>query len=282
MIGTFANDYAAINETKLCGINMRNGVCEYYEFQFGFEGGVIRTYNTQFRLDIDPGDPRYGDLLAKKIAMDSSRYANKRLQELKDVAIGQKQGLWVPPTFWAITSQPVEPDFAEIDKRTQEVLDGLRMIDALRAKCSGVVSVTPQGIDATVITVTPEDGTRPEGIKVPIPSSDILAKDRVNYGEPIFQFSPCAGLASRNWVMNKIGKGATQVVNGQTAHDIDLISHVPSEAYVWLDAKRTPRFFSMPQKVVTRHTRLEVKSPHRASALRAAGIQIEQPTMRAA
>jgi hypothetical protein len=283
MIATFSNNFAGIGETKLCGINERAGVREYYEFQFSFDEGVIRTYNTQYRLDIDPSDPRFPDLLEKKIAMDPSRYANKRLGELRDVAQSQKQGLWVPPTFWAITSQPVEPDFAEIDRRTQEVLDNLRGVDAMRAKCSGAISVQADDIDNSVLIVTPEEeGARQEGIKIPVPASDIIVKEAVNYGEPLFQFSPCAGLAARNWVMKSIGKGSSTVINGQLAHDVDLIDSVPSEAYIWLDAKRTPRFFSMPAKYISRNTRLEVKSPHRASALRAAGIQTEQPFLRAA
>jgi hypothetical protein len=275
MIATFSNNYAAINETKLCGINERQGVVEYYEFMFTFDGGVVRTHNTQYRLDIDPGDSRFEELLAKKIAMDPTRYANERLSQLKDVVSGRKQGLWVPPTFWAITTHAVEPDFAEVDRRTDELLGNFRVVDAMRAKCSGSVVVESQGASTTVLTVLPtEVDDVPEGIKMALPAADIIVKETVEYGEPLFQFSPVVGNATRNWARKQIGKGSKCEINGQQAHDIDLISHVPDEAYIWLDAKKTPRYFSMPQKHATRHTRLEIRSPHRAGALRTAGIQV--------
>lgn len=285
MIVSLNKQYAPINEVKLCGI--RNGsVVEYYEFYFQFKGGVIRSNNTQFRLQIDQDHPNYHDLVKNGQAMDPTRYANKRMNELLEVANrakengGQGIGQFVEPTFWAIVPHgtKVDPDFTEIASRTRAVLDGHRVLDAVRASLAGDVTVSAPNVNETVICVQ-SPGAQSMGISVPVPAAELVIPKKVTFGQPLLSFGPNHGEASREWVQGQIGANATTQIattqGKQLAYDIDLLSEVPGEASLWVDARRLSTFFSMPARWSTRHVRFEARSPHRQTALKAAGIVVD-------
>lgn len=277
MIATCNVQYAPLSEVRIRGIRepRDSGIREYYEFGLDTsQAGVIRSRNLQFRLDIDPDDARYSSLVKSGHAMDRSKYGNKLLGELRLAAAGAQVGGFVQPVIWAIVPEGtrVEPDFSEIDRRTQEVLDGHRVVDAMRSPLNGKVRVESTGVDnETVIIVDGQQG-QPQGFSVPVCSSELLVREEVSFGQPLFAFSPKAGSASRSWIQDKIGRGATEVIAGQTAYDIDLLMSIPSGSFLWFDARRMPRIFSMPARWSSRHLRFEARSPHRAAALKAAGV----------
>lgn len=271
MIVTVNKALAPLHDVKLFGLRSREAT-EYYEFAFKYDEGVVKSFNTQFRLVLDQDHPGFHQLVKQGVAMDPTRFANKRAKELQEVSQSGQVGDFVQPTFWAIVPDgvEVEPDYTEIARRVDEVLQNHSVVDAMRSPVSGTLSLHDSGVDS-VITVNCEGGVVRK-FTVPIPASEIVVQNEVYVTEPLFAFAPTAGKAARRWVTNKISQDAKQEINGQEAYDIDLLKAVPSGSFLWFDARKSDRFFSMPARWSSRHIRFEVRSPHRTSALSAAGI----------
>jgi hypothetical protein len=277
MIATFNKNFAPLHDVKLFGIRIpQHGVSEYYEYGLAFENGVIKAQNTQFRLVLDSDFPNYHKLVELGHAMDTSRFANKRAKELKEVADKGQVGLFAQPTFYAITDQSVEINHEEILRRTQEVLENHSVVSLMRSPASGSLSLQEDADGKGVVILVTGEGQSVKGVRFPIPAAELVLKNEVSMSDPLFTFSPLAGDASRRWVADKIGKCVTEKVNGQLAYNVDLIMTVPSGSFIWMDASKSSRFFSMPGRWASRHVRFESRSPHRTTALKAAGILVGQ------
>lgn len=276
MIVTLNKTFAPLNDVKLIGLRERE-CTEFYEFSFVFEDSVVKSHNTQFRLVLDEAHPGLDALIKSGHAMDPTRFANKRAKELQEASRKGQVGEFVQPTFWAIVPQGTEvvPDYTEIKRRAQDVLGNHGVVDAMRSPVSGNCSLQEDGIDAVIITIASEG--RPEKkLRFPLKASDIVLNKEVFGTEPLFVFATNPSLAAQRWVTDKISQGATTEIataqGKQLAYDIDLIMHIPSDSFIWFDAGKNERYFSMPARWSSRHIRFEAKSPHRTTALRAAGV----------
>jgi hypothetical protein len=275
MITTLSKTFAPLRDVKLFGLRIpQHGVGEYYEYTFDCTDGVIKAQNSQFRLVIDAEYPNYHKLVELGHAMDVTRYANKRAKELSEAASGGSLGAFIQPTFYAITDSPVEPDHDEILRRATEVVENHTVVNPMRSTVSGKIACQEDEDGRGVLIIVSGEGQQDKGFRFPIPAAELVLKEEVGVTDPLFSFSPQAGVASRRWVADKIGKSVTEQINGQTAYNVDLIMTIPSGSFIWMDARRSSRYFSMPSRWSSRHVRFEARSPHRTTALKAAGITV--------
>lgn len=270
---------APLHDVKIFGVRtVQQGVPEFYEFGLKYENGIIRSFNTQFRLVLDSEHPNYHELVKSGHAMDSTRFANRRAQELIEVGEkGEGVGEFVQPTFFAVCPEGtvVETDFGVILRRTDDVLANHTVVDAMRSPLTGNCSVEADGVDSVVICITEDNGSK-RAIRFALSVTDIQVSEQVFVTEPLFTFAPKAGKNARRWVTDKVSQGATGIVNGQLAHNVDFLKQIPRDAFLWF-APQSARYFSMPARWSSKHVRFEARSPHRTTALRAAGIMQEQP-----